>query len=322
MQEVINLTTENLEVPKAFSEAFKEVKKDVEESRETEAQRETPKRGRPRKNRDELEPVKVDTVDEIKSPEEVVEETPAVPEEGKEEQTKTTPQAEEYIPDELVDAGREMGFSDETIRELAGKSLDVLKRAVGKQPTAPVTTPPPAETRPVAPVTNPSEFKVDRDLYGDDLANYMEAQAKELGDLKVAMRQVLTEKNARNIAEQDNKFDTTLDKLSAELPVVGNSSKLAPEQWQTRKMIWDKAETLRRGEPQLKFEDSIEDAVAWYKGKHGEKFMKQIMITKLKAREPHLSYPPTHKQQVEPQFASEEEEAVYRIRKAKERHRP
>ncbi len=313
------------EVPKAFVKDFESIKEKANEQAQVASSEEKPKRGRPRKVKDELDTTVKDEADAVKNSDtaledqasaEQVDEKTEVNEEIDEKDEEKPPQGEEqYIPDSWVNAGRKAGLSDTTIQDLAEKSPDALKRLAGEVEPPVIKKEPrsemPAQTAASSALDEllkPVEIKLDRELHGDEIADAFEALVKRDNEKSSLMKRIIAQNEAvgkemqtRNVRVQEDRFDSMLDKVASEIPAVGNSEKLTDKsnEYATRKLIWDKAAAIRRGDSKATFEESVDDALHWFRSKHGTRTIEQQTVTKLKARVGRLTYKPTHKSPVQ-----------------------
>lgn len=291
------------EAPKDFVDKFTEIKQSYEQVQETSD--EPKKRGRPRKVHDEADPKPVaDVVDEAArvASQKTVDET-AVEEDGEADvqdasNKEKSVETETYIPDEFVEAAKAKGMKDETIQALFADSPDFFKSAEPKKAE---------ERKPVEAVKQieddrfkPITLNLDPDLHGKDVVEAVNALVKEVNSQKAISKQLAEQNQGHEQARVQSTinafksdFDSTLDKMTDELPNVGLSSKLTDQHIKSREQIWQKAFMFSGGNMPTK--DDVSDAVAWYVGKQGKKVLEQQIVSKFKLRAKQIGNAPTHK---------------------------
>jgi hypothetical protein len=316
-EKVVDLT-EKAEVPKAFAEAFNEIKAEA-------TGEEAPKRGRPRKIRDELDRSVKDEADEavVNPPVDTTVEEDDTEKETGGERKEITADADNEIPDEWVEAGRKAGMSDATIQNLAAESPDVFKRLLGQRVETVQQRRPVAPAPEEDPIMKALNEKLDPDEHGQELAdkfNVLAEALKEERQRRITYERAMASQNQN--AEID-RFDAMLDKVSSDVPAVGTTEKAVrgTREYRTRQDIYTKTEVLRRGNPALSYDDAIKNALNWYLGEHGIPAAKKDLLTKIKAQSNKLTYRPTHRAQPEPEYKNPDEKGIAEVRKVMDRYK-
>jgi hypothetical protein len=311
--ELNNITDNKDEAPAEFAEAFKQIKEAANDGVQVDTGEQKRGRGRPRKVKDEADarPAgQVDDADNITpAAEPAKEDVTAEPEEGI---ASTVQPTEEFIPDNWVEAGRKAGMSDNTIQAIASENPTLLKQLAGDvaQP-APAAPQPAAQPQQPAPrqqisddIFKPIELKLDPEVHGDEVSKAVDALVNRLNEQTSVMKQLRdqntsfeNERQVNQVRATQEQFDSLCDSLVKELPAVGDrTKKLNAENLATRETIWKKAFAMSGGQPPT--QETWDDALAWYRGKHGTAFIKQQVVTQLKNRAGKLTYRPTHKQAI------------------------
>lgn len=131
------------------------------------------------------------------------------------------------------------------------------------------------------------------------LAEFLDKKyQKQINDLKEALTTIVSgvqRQEAVNVFNQANKW---FDLKAAELPELGKFEELprkngqldtSSPQFKAREAIFNKAAVLMQAGQSLY--DALEDAYAWYIGKHGKAAVTKQIITKLKERASKASLP-------------------------------
>lgn len=215
----------------------------------------------------------------------------------KEEKEETEPE----IPEEFLVAA-EGQFSEEEIKKLADEySADELKKLV------PFLLEEEKEEETAGTETKEELVEVDEENLKqvEKLQAALDAAEKyseRINALEERLKAVDDERVVKEEEHRQELADTFFDKASKKLPVFGETEKLMrfPDghanagqiipigsAFEARQAVWAKAQQFAQlGDT---WSDSLDDALAWYKGKHGEKELKEQMVKDLKKNEQRLS---------------------------------
>ena len=206
--------------------------------------------------------------------------------------TVESPEAEaddgeyDYIPDNLVAAGRAAGFTDAKIIKMAEEDIESLEALAnfreqilsGQQTQrSPAPTPQPVEEK------KPSKMDYvtmdDVDLTDMDensrkiFKNLLQGQNALIDKLNDASEELFSiqQANAKSKLSEQEQFDRRIDSFfdKIEAPELGHSSYLTPEQETTRKEIYGIAAVLTNAN-RNKLEDNLDKAVSVYSGMYND----------------------------------------------------
>jgi len=242
----------------------------------------------------------------------------------------------EPIPQEQVNIARRLGWSDDYIVEVASNNPEILEDMValaGRQTQQPQVQqkeePAPKKTQEVKEVgkveLDGEALKKMKDNYGDEV---VDAVIKPLAD---GLNKTIDELNALrgNVSgvEQTNKQNQAIkdfeeanavfDKLSETFEVFGKTEtlpKLADGSFdmkspavKARADLFRVAHIFRSGGDS--WQDSLKNAVRWYKGENAEKSLERKIVKKINSRRKKFSPRPTSKR-TKQKVGSREEEGV------------
>ncbi len=248
-------------------------------------------------------------------------------EEDKEDDKKEDKQEEieEDIPDEFTQAALKAGWTEQDIVEFAGNYDN--KRLVALIPYLATE-----EKKEEKPVKEEKKEEVKKEEYKPP-TNMEELiqQVTKVVDAKYQEKFAETEKKLsayeqeRSVKEQQRYIDTAngfFDRAAKDFPVFGkteelltfpqgtpNAGQLVPSgpAFEARDAVWKTATAFyKMGES---WENSLKEALDWYKGKQMEKEIHQKVIKDLKSNEKRLS-PKRTEHKMEKRYANEQEEKV------------
>lgn len=281
----------------------------------------------------------------VETPEETVEETkPTDTREGildyikgafkgKQEETVTeeqdveeTPVRETEIPSEFLEAAKADGWTDEDVAEFAAKYTDeelreLLPSLLEEEEEIEDIAEEPAEQK---------EVEKDEDL--EKLVSSLEDKVLEKLMSKLGQKfESLEDFQAEQASRQKvNDFETAnkiLDEASKDFPVFGEFEKMprftagtrkgvlvpTSQEFKARSEVYDEAIYRLQSGRSNSLQDAMDDALAWYRGKHGQKEVERKVVRNLKKQEQKLSGARTGKE-TKKEYESTRDEIVDYIR--------
>lgn len=252
----------------------------------------------------------------------------------------TTESVSEYeeVDPRFVTAARNYGWDDARIIKYAeGHDDHDLVMLTGMMEGHGHGSPDP-DTTDHAPEVDPFEgllegLESEEDL-GEKTKSVLKSLTDQLKHMSAEMDQIKNGLSANQeqsregaLAHQFNYAMDAFDKLSESFEDFGQSSKLSrlPDgslnmrdaAVKTRAEVYDMATVFQSSG--MSFEESIGEAVNWWKGKNGEKHAKKAVIRDLNKASSHAS-PKQHNRHTQRKFASEDERKVAVVNDALSRH--
>lgn len=137
------------------------------------------------------------------------------------------------------------------------------------------------------------------------MAKQLNAAAEAINGFQNAQTEA---QKAQQVAQDQQNYtwaQSELDKLAEQFPKLGNSKKLSYDPdglpnmkdkgHQVRADIFNRADALYRTGVCNTFQEAFDDAIGWYKGKHGEKEVTRKVVKDLNSRKKKISGRPTSK---------------------------
>jgi len=234
------------------------------------------------------------------------------------------------IPDEFTEAALAAGWSEEDIINFASDYTD--EELISMLPFLKAEPLPEEEaTEDVGEKTTTEELDEFTDL--DDVSKLknrlkqevLQEVSKELGDLKKRLSAAEKKERMERELEMLKLANDFFDKVSEEIPVFGKTEKLPKFPAGRQKGLLIPTDPAVRAREQVyqrallfhslggSWKDALEDALAWYKGKHLEKDFKRKVLAELKQGEQRLSAKRIRKD-TSHEFADEEERKAAIVR--------
>jgi len=269
--------------------------------------------------------------DELTRAEEAKEEDTEVLETESEEASEPAGDEDEYeeIPDDLVEAARAYGFTDQEIVRLAEdspKTLEALAEAHKNYITAVKAKQVPPSVKTEAEKASPQEQKKEKLEYLEvgNLEDFDEGAQQVIKSLVKSHNKLIDQLNKVNEqvssvdektktfeAAQQQQFETYIDGLFDaidDVPQIGKSSSLTPQQDKTRQEIYNTAVMFQRISGGT-IEDNLIKAVKAFKGIYAPKNVESDVIKKLNANKKRFTARPRRPKATK-QYASEEERVL------------
>lgn len=154
-------------------------------------------------------------------------------------------------------------------------------------------------------------------------------RAESLEELKSRLVDFDADKAVQEFSQQAQSADDFFDRASKDFPVFGSTKELNrfPEgspkagqvipvgkEFEARQAVWSMAQKLNTLGGS--WDDSLEDAFAWYKGRHGEKELSKKLVRDLKKNETRLS-PRRSSKNTQQTYATEYDEKMAIIAEAR-----
>lgn len=244
--------------------------------------------------------------------------------ESKEEYTRTT-----EIPSEFLEAAKQDGWEQNDIEEFAAKYTDEQLKELAAQ----FTEEDEEEEEPEEIAEEPaSEPKKDEDW--ESVVSSLKEEIRkevlsELGPKFETLEDFQAEQADRQIVNSFETANKIMDGASKDFPALGEFDKMpkfttgsrkgqlipTSAEFKARQEVYDMADNLIQSGRSDSLEDAMDDALAWYRGKYGQKETERKVIRDLKKHEKKLSGARTGKE-TKKEYESTRDEIIDFIRSA------
>jgi hypothetical protein len=246
-----------------------------------------------------------------------------------EQEVEKTPVRETEVPSEFLEAAKSQGWTDADVTEFASKYTDEELREL--LPTLLEEEEEEIDDT-VEEQTEEEEVEKDEDL--EKLISSIEGKVldqlmSKLGQKFEVLEDFQAEQTSRQMATQFETANQIFDEASKDFPIFGEFEKMprfpagprkgelvptSPE-FKARSEVYDEANYRLQSGRSKTIQAAMDDALAWYRGKHGQKETERKVVRNLKKQEQKLSGARTGKE-TKKEFESSRDEILDYIRNA------
>ena len=241
--------------------------------------------------------------------------------ESKDEYTRTT-----EVPSVFLEAAKADGWTDKDIEEFAANKTDedlveLSSQFKEEEEEEEIEAEEPAKAE-------PKEEDKDWKAVVSSLREELKKELlSELGSKFESLDDFKAEQESRQLINQFETANEILDGASKDFPVFGTWDSMpkfksgsrqgqavpTSQEFKARAEVYEEAVSRLESGRSRTFEDAMDDALAWYRGKYGQKEMERKVVRNLKNQEKKLSGARTGKE-TKKEFESTRDEILDHIR--------